>query len=64
VRPCPRCGREAPIFRLGLADVRPNGWSPFMPAPFVNWCGHAQEFVPIPQLDGTCQLVPIVREVP
>jgi hypothetical protein len=33
-----------------------------MPAAFVNWCGHAQEFVPIPRGDGTCQLVPIIGE--
>jgi hypothetical protein len=63
VRPCSRCGREAPIFRLRLDDVRRNGWSPFTPAAFVNWCGHAQEFVPIPQADGSCQLVPIIGEV-
>jgi hypothetical protein len=28
VRRCSRCGREAPIFRLRLEDVRRNGWSP------------------------------------
>jgi hypothetical protein len=33
-----------------------------MPAAFVNWRGHAQEFVPIPQADGMCQLVPIIGE--
>src|SRR5262249_40474324 len=36
-RPCSRCGRDAPIFRLRLEDVRRNGWSPFTPASFVNW---------------------------
>src|SRR5262249_60264255 len=36
-RPCSRCGRDAPIFRLRLEDVRRNGWSPFTPASFVHW---------------------------
>jgi hypothetical protein len=62
VRPCSRCGREAPIYRFSLADVRRLGWAPFVPAAYVNWCGHAQEVVPIPQADGTCQLVPIIGE--
>jgi hypothetical protein len=62
VRPCSRCGRDAPIFWLRLEDARRNRWAPFVPAAFVNWCGHAQEFVPIPQVDGTCQLVPTVGD--
>jgi len=33
-----------------------------MPVTFVNWCGHAQEFIPIPQADRMCQLVPIIGE--
>jgi hypothetical protein len=43
--------------------VRRLGWQPFAPAEFVNWCGHAQEFVPIPEAEGErCWLIPILGE--
>jgi hypothetical protein len=45
--------------RVGT-ETRRNGWSRFTPAAYVNWRGHAQEVVPMPRADGTCQLVPIV----
>jgi hypothetical protein len=38
------------------------GWSLFAPAAYVNWCGHAQEFVPIPDTEGVVHLVPILGE--
>jgi hypothetical protein len=63
VRPCLRCGREAPIHHFRLQDLRRLGWQPFAPAEFVNWCGHAQEFVPIPEAEGErCWLIPILGE--
>jgi hypothetical protein len=54
--------RDALVFRPRLEDVRRNGSPPFTPAAFVNSCRHAQEFVPVAQEDGTCQLVPIIVE--
>ena len=44
-----------------LEDVRRNGSAPYVPAAYVNWCGHAQEFVPILPEDGMCQFVPIME---
>ena len=61
MRPYSRCGHDA-ILRLSLEDVRRNGYMPHVAAGYVNWCGHAQEFVPIPQEDGTCEFVPIIGE--
>jgi hypothetical protein len=54
VRPCARCGQDAPILRLHVEDVRRVGWQPFVPAQYVEWCGHGQKVVPIPQRDGWC----------
>jgi len=38
------------------------GWSLFMPAAYVNRCGHARELLPIPVTDETAHLVPIPGE--
>jgi hypothetical protein len=27
--------------------------------PVVNWCGHRQEFVPVPKADGYRRLLPV-----
>jgi hypothetical protein len=62
MRPCPRCGREAPILSLSLEDIRRLGWSPFAPAAFVNWYGHEQEIIPIPGAGGMCEFIPILGE--
>jgi len=56
--PAPDAGRDVPIYDdFRLVDLKRLGWSLFTPATYVNWCGHAQEFLPIP--DGTARLVPI-----
>ncbi len=60
--PCPRCGREAPIFRFRQEHLRLIGWRLFTVVSFTNWCGHGQEFIPIPDASGWCRFVPIVGE--
>ena len=60
--PCARCGRAVPIDRFRLEHLRMIGWRLFAPATFVNWCGHAQEFVPLPDGAGRCWLVPVIGE--
>ena len=30
----------------------------------VNWCGHDQEFVPVPEADGYWALVPVLSGEP
>ena len=59
IRPCGNCGREAPVYRFRISDLRRMGWRLFAPASFVNWCGHAQDFVPIPERSGPVKLVPV-----
>ena len=62
VRACRRCGREAPIYRFRIAHLPWFGWRLFAPVEYVNWCGHAQEFVALPERGGWCELVPIIGE--
>ena len=59
-RPCDKCGREAPVYRFRISDLRRMGWRLFAPADFVNWCGHQQPFVPLPERGGRTRLVPVV----
>ena len=61
-RPCARCGREAPIYRLRVEHLPLVGWRLFALATYANWCGHEQEFIPLPEGDGWCRLVPVVGE--
>ncbi len=34
----------------------------FMPASYVNWCGHGQEVIPVPRTDGLVALIPVLGE--
>src|SRR6058998_244036 len=54
VRRCLRCGRAAPVYRFRVEHLRLIGWRLFAPVEYVNWCGHAQEFVALPKGDGWC----------
>ncbi len=38
------------------------GWRLFAPAEYVNWSGHGQEFIPLPDEDGWCRLGPVIGE--
>ena len=60
--PCLRCGRSAKIMRLSLADLRANGFEVYQEGSYVNWCGHAQPFVPLLVADDVAELVPILGE--
>jgi hypothetical protein len=48
--PCPRCGLEvASRFRgFRVENLRHVGWQLFRAETYVNWCGHAQEIIPLP----------------
>ena len=63
VHQCLRCGRDALIYRFRLEHLRMIGWRLYAPAAYVNWCGHAQEFIPLPEAEGWCRLVPVIGEV-
>ncbi len=64
--PCPRpgCGREVPVRFKGfrVEHLRHVGWQAYRVASYVNWCGHAQEVIPLPQPDGLVELVPVLGE--
>ena len=62
VRPCVRCGREAPVYRFRLEHLCLIGWRLFVAVEYVNWCGHAQECVALPEADGWSWLVPVLGE--
>ncbi len=49
VQQCSRCGREAPVFRFREEHLRLVGWSLYTVASYTNWCGHGQEFIPVPE---------------
>jgi hypothetical protein len=34
----------------------------YAPAEYVNSCGHAQEFIPLPEAEGWRRLVPVIGE--
>ena len=40
-----------------------DGWKPMKTMSVVNWCGHGQEFVAVPEADGYWQLVPVWDEL-
>jgi hypothetical protein len=62
VRRCFRCGRDAPVYGFELEHLRLIGWRLFALAAYVNWCGHAQEFVVPPEDDAWCRLVPVLGD--
>ena len=61
-RPCARCGREAPPFRFSVEHLKLVGWHPFAVVSYTNWCGHGQEFIPVPLADWSIRLVQVVVE--
>jgi hypothetical protein len=63
-RPCHRCGTPVPIGRtFRLEHMKVIGWQLFTEAQVVQWCGHAQHFLVVPDADGErAALVPIWGE--
>ena len=31
-------------------------------ASYTNWCGHGQEFIPVPDDGGWCWMIPVLSE--
>jgi len=62
--PCPRCGREvASRFRgFRVEHLSHVGWSLFRASSYINWCGHAQEVIPVPMRHGRVSFVPVLGE--
>jgi hypothetical protein len=38
------------------------GWRLYASAEYVNWCGHGQEFIAMPDENGWCRFVPVLGE--
>lgn len=61
-RPCALCGAVLPVRCYGLDPLTRIGWEPFAEVSYVNWCGHRQKFVTLPQAEGWWGLVPVFGE--
>ena len=62
-RPCLECGQPVRILHPRLAHLRLIGWQLFAVAAYVSWCGHRQESLLVPHIDGeNGSLVPILGE--
>jgi len=44
----------------GTKSCAKIGWLIFRVARFVNWCGHSQELIPVPDDDEWVRLVPVL----
>ncbi len=45
------------------SDLMLLRWQPLQTCKIVEWCGHGQEFIPVPDDDGWCRLIPVLGEV-
>ena len=59
---CPRCGRIVGPLHMRTEHLRHAGWEPYQVVSYVNWCGHAQEIIPLPLPDGRVTFVPVLGE--
>ncbi len=50
-----------PSRRFRLEHLRLIGWRLFAPAEYVNWCGHGQKVIPLPEEEGWCRHVLVPR---
>jgi hypothetical protein len=49
-----------PVSRYRTETLRQLGWQPCKTQMVVEWCGHAQEYVPWPEADGYWRMVPVL----
>jgi hypothetical protein len=59
--PCPRCGEVVGAFKGFRAEHLAHvGWRAYQVENYQNWCGHAQEVIPVPRADGLVSFVPVL----
>jgi hypothetical protein len=58
-RPCPKCGRVIPVNRWP-AKAAAIQRRPYQVLSFVEWCGHQQEVVLVPDGDGMYSEIPVL----
>lgn len=56
----PTCDRKYPLRRYRYHHLRMIGWELYRVASFTSWCGHGQEFIPVPDEGNWVRLVPII----
>jgi hypothetical protein len=49
-----------PVSRYRTETLRQLGWQLCKTQVVVEWCGHAQEYVPWPEADGYWRMVPVL----
>ena len=49
--------------RYRYETLRQIGWPLFRVARFVNWCGHGQELIPLPDEGEWVRMVPVLGTV-
>ena len=59
----PGCGREYPVRRYRYETLRQIGWPLFRVARYVEWCGHGQELIHVPDEGEWVRMVPIIQTV-
>ncbi len=55
------------LFEFSIEQLRPRAsgpmrWRPYAMASYVNWCGHGQEVIPIPETERECRMIPVLGE--
>ena len=60
-RRCPKCQRVIPVNRWP-AKAGAIRRRPYQVLSFVEWCGHQQEVVPVPESDGWLSEIPVLGE--
>jgi len=58
-----QCDREYPLRRYRYGHAIIHDWQLYRVGSFVSWCGHAQEFIIVPDANvDYVRLVPILGE--
>lgn len=60
--PCRRCGADVPVTRDAPKTLRQLGRRPYDVVSTVNWCGHAQETILVPESAEWVGEVPVLGE--
>jgi hypothetical protein len=51
-----------PVLSIPTENLRHVGWQAYRVESYVNWCGHAQEVIPIVDRSGGLHFIPVLGE--
>ena len=60
--PCQECGRVIPVHRRWWPTADGVRHAPFKVFDYVTWCGHRQEVILVPRVDGWSDGIPVLGE--